>query len=446
VSLTQIVGGTYDPASNSLSGLHLRYLFYVKDGRGWRTDLLRGNSHAPVQVSGLTDLCRVDNELIDFNDALNSGFEVSRVGPDAACNTADDTLAYIHLNATSSDSGFARTGRTLDSLFAADGSVAYVFSHDADDWLRRYDANFANPAPLFQVASGTEVNALQQQDAMNLYLTFQASGSSVRTLGRYSVLNHSFLPIRTFASASTANGYGVADDAYLYFQDEQAVRRVAHDSGTSEVLAILPANLEFVHMDQTTNRLVIETYDTTSSEYALWSMPKAVTSALTPIEGGHLDFFYVTATAGTRIYYTLNAFTGQPAAAQASEDGSGAMSIPLADWGGYGASPVLNAGGLNRETVFRTLVLGQSDQNGLVTLNAVDAASGATGITLGTIDQATQAFGVTYDRYLLSDVTIYRPATNTFDTDVYFSDLQTPGSLQPVAATVGQDDTAYFFF
>lgn len=167
----------------------------------------------------------------------------------------------------------------------------------------------------------------------------------------------------------------------------------------------------------------------------------ATTLASNPA-GGRAGLPILPVAAG-RAYVTIQNPTGVLDALQINTDGTSPVTTTNANWAGGVVTTSFDfevEAGFQSQSIFLSTRSGGND-----TFSVIDAQTGApTGVTLGTINSTLFAFAVGIGRYAPITAFINRGAG--FDVDVFIVDALTPGSLIPLATTVGAPNDRSLLF
>lgn len=439
-SVSHIFDGDYDATQHAATGQHRRFAWYFKNGTPYRVDLLNTSSHEPVQFSSITDACGWNGMAIDYANPLNNRLAVQVAGDDTNCYTADDTARYISLGAATDDAGVTIDADLIFFEFvqATDGSLERVlaFNFTTGD-LYSYAPDLSSPN-LLMSTNPDEFLPGPDPSRTSQYYHAQPVGG-LAGIYRYDATTDDLTLVRAYANDHPH--FFNADHDYLYFTDGPSLLRVGHDSTAAEPLHTFEAAVILDDIAPTTNRLVFLLRDGMGLR-SIESLPKSGGSTRIVLEAETTADLDLVATGGTRIYYN-STLDGGSDALQIGEAGAGKVTRSDARWAGVVSNPDSNIGALEVERLTRTLVLGEADAAGAISVRGVDARTGKEGPLLGTLPNAISGTvpNGSFGRYVLLNVLQGRPADGE-DFDVYFADLAMAGSLREVAATPDLDDVA----
>lgn len=201
--------------SGNLTQLNTRYLVYAKGNRLHRLDLLKGSgTPAPTLLSSVTtqQLCAPSSLFSDMlgADAPNPDRTVlvyRAPGPDAACDTADDTYIGIRLNMTGTDAPLVTTATPITFINGNAGELT-GFVVRTGNQIQRVDASFANPTLLFTVSGGTFARVGRLTNAAKDIFVYR-DGSDVRVYD----LKNGTGPTTLFSLAAGETALGGAPDS-----------------------------------------------------------------------------------------------------------------------------------------------------------------------------------------------------------------------------------------
>jgi hypothetical protein len=324
-----------------------------------------------------------------------------------------------------------------------DGSIAALLViegfPDAPVFVR-YDAGLANPELLAELEPQTFVGGGADPSRTQLYVQLHLRDGPTRVKFRYDDASRQLQPLGV--SHSTI----VADAAFAYFVRDRGIFRLPHGGTAPELLGESAPGNRLFDLWPTSDRVIA------AGETGVVSVPKAG-GEVTTLEPRLSSLF---ATAGQRVYYvTEEALPGggtQPVAVQVAGDGTAASRHAGGRWVGQRNVAGGDLGGVDNGANVLTIVLGQQDPAGTLTLTSFDARTGLPLAMLGSIEQASihefeRSF--TYTPQMLFEIERNRgfqcgPGPEpTADTDVWFADLATPGSLEPVSEVECADDVVF---
>ena len=434
--LFHVFGGTFNAAAHGMAGSHHPYLFYIKDGTMYLVDLTPANSQEPVQVSSATDICNFSGLAVDYAEPLDTRVAVRVAGTDTTCFNEDDSGRYFPLTAADTEAGqtTAADFQIAEWVNAVDGSLERLLVRETvagQPTFLSYAPDLSGSTTLRSNASGgsgPDISRTQQ------YFRMLNTGAGI---ARYDLAGDSLTTVHTYAAA-TGLKFLLADESYLYFNDASALYRVAHDSTSPQLLQAAQAGVSFVDMELTDNRIIVNVL--ASGQYSIESLPKAGAAARTVLAPAGVTAPVLTATSDAHVYYNRGVGAASTAG-RVSETGADSEVLESAAWAGALSYPDLDSlGNINLQHNTRTLVLGEADVAGVVTVRGVHAPTGARGPVLGTIADAIGGTAFGYGSTGMLNAVI--DGASTEHTDVYFIDVTSAGSLTAVATTADLDDAA----
>lgn len=466
---------------STVSGLRAARLAYVKDGLVYKIDLTKGASNAPVRISSVDDACRiVRTETTDLLAVDDSAVVIERAGGDSCATAADNVVTVIRLDSAATDPGLdiplaLGAGNPLHARTDAAGAITGYVSFEITDTeplrveLMRRDASLGAPVVLQTLESALGVDlsgaSLERSDLTHLFVTATPQNLGL-TLFRIDPAGGLSAALHTFAGYNDGNPIqdGVRDATSLYFSDENRLLRIALGAATAsaEVLATMACasaetclRIEHRALDAGTGRVVFEAHDDNItvaggvfSAATDGSSPAATPLAGNPEPSGQGGFAVLHSVASGRAYINI-AYHDTPTnavdALRVETDGGNPVTTPSAYWAGGNRAATTDLGAtsvLALDTVFLATRVGQQPGNGADTLFAVDPASGATGVQLGIVDDASVFLSMNVNglgRYALARVEKRRD-DGTLDYDTYVVDAETTGSLAPLAVAPAASD------
>lgn len=466
--------GTYNSATKILTDLHIHALIYTKtDGKFYKVSALKSGSLTPVQVSSESaadDLCvnamHGTANFTDYAHVDSSPYLYALPGADNNCETGDDVWRMVRLGMSSTDAPVAAKPPVMALGDVATGAISGWLVHDAGV-LKKCDANFA--------ACGTAVTVVTNKVNVMLGL-----GSNRHLLniddqlfvydGNANTLSASLFTIPAKTSVSAL----AADDGFLYFAHEKTLYKAPSDGRVvASVLATESDNIGF-QMAVTAGKVVY----TTRAQLSAGVLIKAAQLKVADKTSGALAqlatastadeaFFFVN---GNNIYYSLTDYIASATglltiapivAGVIDEAGGGKSETVNATWGGGAIFPTsidLNKSAslayppekMIRIEGYDALGSGKGFAGG--TLKIFDAATGTAGVTLGTLPttedfSSMNCFGAGDNTLCQAIITITPPPalpTLPFQTDVFFINTATAGSLTRVTATTDKNEAPVY--
>lgn len=466
---------------STVSSLRAARLAYVKGGLVYKLDLTKGASNAPVRISSVDDACRiVRTETTNLADVDDTAVVIERAGDDSCASLADNVVTVIRLDSAATDAGLdiplaLDAGNPLHARTDAAGAITGYVSFEITDTeplrveLMGRDAGLGAPVVLKTLESALGVDlsgaSLERSDLTHLFVTATPQDLGL-TLFRVEPAGSLSAALHTFAGYNDGNPIqdGVRDATSLYFTDENRLLRIAlgATSASAEVVATMACasaetclRIEHRALDAGTGRVVFEAHDDniTVAGGVFSAATDGSTPAATPLAGnpepsGQGGFAVLHAIADGRAYVNIayhDTPTNSVDALRVETDGGDPATTPSAYWAGSNRAGTVNLGTtsiLAVESIFLATRVGQQPGNGTDTLFAVDPASGATGVQLGIVDDASVFVSVNVNglgRYALARVEKRRD-DGTLDYDTYAVDAETAGSLAPLGETPAASD------
>lgn len=466
---------------STVSDLRAMRLAYVKGGQVFRVNLTKGESNAPVQISSVTDACRiVRSETTDLADIDNTAVVVERAGDGSCATTADNVVTVIRLDSAAVDAGLdiplaleaenplhART----DATGAVIGYVSFEITDTEPLLVELVGRNAALGAPsvlkTLESALGVDLSgaSLERADLTRLFVTATPKDLEL-TLFRVESGGGLSAALHTFAGYNDGNPIqdGVRDGTHLYFSDENRLLKIALGATTesADVIATLACasaetclRIEHRALDTGTGRVVFEAHDenitVTGGVFSAatdGSTPAATPLASNPEPSGQGGFAVLHTVASGRAYVNIayhDTPTNSVDALKVGTDGGNPAVTTSAYWAGSNRATTLDLGAtsvMGTASVFLATRVGQQPGNGTDTLFAVDPLTGATGAQLGVIDDASVFLSINVNglgRHALARVEKRRD-DGTLDYDTYAIDAASAGSLAPLALTAAAND------
>jgi hypothetical protein len=474
VTAKVVDAGAYDGAAKIVSGLRRHALVYAKsDGRIYRTSALKSGSLAPVQVSSENNAHRlcdsVDFLAPDFANSDNAQY-VYRLGDaSGACDTANDEWKMVRLRMGAGDAPIAakRPLAVLGDLATGaiagwlvfDGTVVRGARDGVNGDLRKCDANFANcGASLFKVVGSSLPDFVRLGLGLNRFV-LELGGQLFVYDGNTGMLS---APVFTIPSETTA-GPLAADRSHVYFANVAvrsragaAIYKFPIDASASASMLAAEADSIGTQMDTTASKVIYAAIDAGLSTSRLKAVDKSAGTVATLAEtaGAYDGFFFVS---GNVVYYTFQGLGGRTGtitpvlAGMVDENGANKSALAGAGWYGWiypdAADLSLGASGYRPKTMIRVegyagLGSGLGFAGGALT--SFDSATGTQIAALGTLPAeaaiaAITCFGYGDSNGLCSVAT--QPGRVPVQTDIFFIDALTAGSLLRVTNTADKSET-----
>lgn len=473
----------------AVSDLHAARLAYINGGKVFKLNLAQSlETSAPVQISSLTNACRIVNaETTDLVAIDSSAVVIETAGVDTDCATAvDNAVTVIRLNSLTTDAGIVialsrDAGNPLHALTDGAGAVIGYVSFEGsgvDSLLVRRDADLMNPVTLLALSPLNETSGsnIERADLTRVFVTATPSEQGLKL---FRIESDGTLPSVALSPVLYSFGFnggnpiqdGVHDATDLYFSDNNKVLRIPRDSTTENAVVIAtmscPESVPDVPdtclrigkrvLDTLTGFIVFEAAEQQDSVASgVFSaainnanVAPAVTLANHPDALGGSAYLRVAANGVAYINITDHGSglfpNDEDDALKVNTDGTNASTILSAYWAGTTLKTSFDLAtefAVPAQFIFlatRVVVEGV----GADTLSVIDPATGSAvaGLgSLGTVGSAGDFQAVNINglgRYALARAEIDRGAR---DNDVYFLDAMTAGSLTPLAQEPGATD------
>lgn len=463
-----------------VSGLRAARLAYVKGGQVYKVNLTKGASNAPVRISAVDDACRIVRaETTDLANVDNTAVVIERDGGDGSCGTtADNVVTVIRLNSAVADAGLdiplaLDAGNPLHARTDASGAITGYVSFEITATapllveLVSRDASLGARSVLKTLESSLGLDltgaSLERADLTHLYVTATPKDIGL-TLFRVESGGALSAALHSFAGYNNGNPIqdGVRDATHLYFSDENRLLKIAVGATTqsADVIATMAcataeACLRIEHRALDTGRVVFEANDENItvaggvfSAATDGSTPAATPLANNPEPSGLGGFAVLHSVASGRAYVNIayhDTPTNSVDALKVETDGDNPATTTSAYWAGSNRATTLDLGATSvatTATLFLATRVGQQAGDGTDTLFAVNPATGATGVQLGVIDDASLFLSMNVNglgRYALARIEKRRD-DGTLDYDTYAVDAESAGSLAPLAVTAAAND------
>lgn len=443
-----VLAGTYRFSDNSLADPHYPLLLYIKQGKVYRLDLRPAASRTPVQVSSIANACRFSGGFSDFANIENSRVMVRRQDADPDCTTIDDNSAgYFRINAAS---GTAPTSVTVDVLpadgiYDSTGALGGVLASTGLSnarKLQRFNASLQSPQLVTDLASTTGVDFSGPEPTGDIFYLRLTKPSNSNCLHRYLASSNQLSDcLHAYANTSEKLGQtSQADAGYIYYADNNLVRRLGHGSTAPAALYNPTGGYVIKELRLSLGRVVLAGSRNAGNPYFVESVPSG--TGVTAFLGSGSNRLDIAAVTSNHVYFSdETAIT----ATAIRDDGSTEGVLSNSGWGGFSfPTGRISLGALDGYRDAYHGVYGTAAGNGVVTIRSFNAQTSAIIAVLGTVPDAISSTTTAIGRYRLETVRVYRTATRLTDTDVYFADTLTPNSLLPLAATSGGDDRSVY--
>jgi len=452
IIVTSLFNGTLNPATQVLSDVHQRAAVYARtNGRLYKASTLKSGTPTPAQLSSetqATTLCDIsstsslaaetETDFVDFN---NSQIVYRLPGIDDDCGTVDDVFHMVRYGMSATDAPIAAKEPVVGILNVSTGAIAGWLVLDAGA-LRRCDANFVNCG----VALMTGVTEATVLDGLRLDRFLLQLNNLVRVYdGASGVLS---MPI--FTLTSTTPDALTSDNNSLYFAETtgtgaSAVSRiyrapadgsavattVVTEMGSTGISRLLIVGSNLIYSTRTVSVSAIK------SVAAAGGSGTSLLAASVPS-----SVFLLNVNMGT-LYYIL--ITGQdflPTAGKMDATGGNRVDVPNSEWVGMALAPnidlTMGSSGFSYTTALRADGYNASNTalgfaNG--SLRAVDLSTNVL-TTLGTFPADLRfLFCGGFGSALLCEGQM-----NPFQTDIFYANASTAGSLVRVTNTVNRSE------
>jgi len=331
------------------------------------------------------------------------------------------------------------------------GAISGWIVNDAGG-LKHCDANFTNCGASV-VSIVNNANVLLDFDAVNQRYFMRIDDQLFVYNAKTGTLSS---PLFTIPSG-TFVGPPVVDGAMVYFGHEKSIYQIPVDGSSMAVELVVEAN-DISRIDLTTNKVIYQV----GKEVKQINKTGGVASLLVAASGSDNIFFFVS---GNYIYYSVSnmLFSVSGAASinnlikagMVNESGGGQSEFMNANWVGMTFSTSFDLNdplSLFDDPV--EMILAEGSGNGFsgATLRAFDAATGAVGVTLGTLPTLDMLFffcGGNKSNVLCSALVNITPApvfpALPFQSDVFFISSTTVGSLARVTNTGDKNEAPLVF-
>ncbi len=462
-TIRTIRSGSYNGTTQTITDSHSHALIYAKtDGRFYRISALKSGSLTPVQVSSeskANQLCtnvggRIlldgDTVISDLANPDNSQYVYSLPGMDNNCGTGDDEWKMIRLGMGAGDAPVPAK-RSLQALTDyATGAISGWMVNDAGG-LKHCDANFAN-CGISVTSIVSDANVLLEIDILGQRYLMEIDDQLFVYDANAKALSAPLLSI----SSGSFVGSPVTDGSTVYFGYETSIYQVPVD-GSSMAVEFLAETDHIAAMELTASKVIYQV----GAEIKAVNKAGGLASLLVSAASDDNVYFFIT---GSRIYYGI--FNNKPPTIPMAND---IIKAGIVDENGNIESEFLDAAWVG--TTFSTsidlndpvsrfddpvgVILAEGDGNGFsgAILKSFDAASGVEGVTLGalpTSDDLPVFFCGGYENNVLCSASVnINPAPALpalpFQSDVFFINSVTAGSLARVTNTGDKNEAPLFF-
>ena len=465
VQTRQIFFATYDGATKTSSGFHVRSVVYVSGGKVWKISALASSGppgspgNPPVQLSNevavnttpgnAASLC---NAWVaeDYRDHTNSRYAYKLAGADNNCNSNDDVVKVVSLgmDSTAPPLTLAPGLEPMVSIIdQSSGALASVLALDrVSGNLTRRNLDFT--APLL-VKSGitTQVSELQLTADNRTFLNIDGD------LYLYNFTTGSLSASLFSSGLVSAELLADTDGSALYFWVKTTGNTIYKFpfSGSSAadrvtLAAEAAGTVVWGYIAITTNRVAYVTSTASNGTYALKSVPRS---------GGAPETLVVPTTvytnmlgaAGSRVYFSQGHIppTLTPTARIINEDGTSPVTLVNASWAGASVptAATIGAGTALTKVILAGFNATVGDYGG-EPLTSFDAATYSGPIILGTIPAGvTSSFLSGWGNNHLGTIQTPNGSGGT-QSDIIYANINTAGALARVTDTTGTNEWPWF--
>lgn len=475
--ITTFQFGTYNNAAQTVTGIHPHALIYAKtDGKFYKVSALKSGSLTPAQLSSenaADQLCinamYGTANFTDYANVDNSQYVYALPGVDGICETGDDMWRMVWLGMSATDAPVAAKPPVMVLGDITTGAISGWLVHDGGA-LKKCDANFAACG-----AAGATMKLVTSKVNVILGLGFNLHLLNIDDQlfvydGNSNVLSASIFTIPATTSVSAS----AADDNHLYFAHEKNIYKAPVDgSASATVLAMESDDIGF-QMGVTANKVVYATRAQLSSgalikaaQLKVADKASGASTQLATASTADEAFFFIN---GNNIYYSLTDYMASATglltiapivAGVIDEAGGGKSETVNATWSGgalfptsidLSKSPSLayQPEKMIRIEGYDALGSGKGFAGG--TLKTFDAATRATGVTLGMLPTTGDFASITCigsgDNALCQALINLSPPPALpalpVQSDVFFINAATANSLTRVTDTADKNEMPVF--
>ena len=445
-------------------------LIYIKDNGStrtvWKVNLEAGQSHAPVQVSNITDACRINGLAEDLPTPDNSIIRIDTAGTNGLCEdgSGDDfTTAEAWLVPLSTGAGAPGTQIGLGhccgitGITSAGGALVGVLATEDDgtgstfQLTRRDLGNLNSPIGIttLDIAGQGQIYAHMQRGLgdQHSYIRAKLVADASYKLHRFNVATNTLTPVFDYATADAATFVGdfdasTFDATNFYFTsgDGIALIKVAHAAtaeGQTTNLVVGSPGEQIVQVRPTPTRLV---YQVAGLSGGVFTIPKAGGTAMALAQNSASPTLVRLAiTNAERVFIDKVSGTAAPVYTAFAIDSDGAnASADVADaqWAGGSFLDSCNFNLSCEDTIgVQALYLRRDASTSSALLELANAATGVpTGNVVGTIFNVmsgASVFGSGFGRY-----TQFTAFAQVGQSDLFLGDSQLAGASPPAQALV----------
>lgn len=461
-----VVSGRYDPATQTLTDLHLHAIVYAHtDGSIYKVSALKSGSLTPVRVSSETmagQLCTdrvgavVTNDLADVDD---SQYHYVLPGDDGTCNTSDDVRKMVRLGMSTTDAPVFAKPAVSELIDRATGAIIGWLAHDSlAGELQHCDAGFANCTKIADVSNYVESYYLQTGNYQlleidNTMAVYDISGNTLSTV----------FSLPAFQSPHTA----INDANTIYFPLGTSIYQLPID-GSAMATPLVTEATDITEIMLSADKLVY-TLASSGPEIEIKSIAKTGGTSTSLVTTGGAQNLELVLAKNNHVYYNKQTRT-------ASIDSPYVSVVPA-------ASGIIDDDGTNQSETANTAWIGltvsttwdYSDSRVLAditdkllrvdgydpatndyagaSITAVDPATAMDIATLDTLPAASpiagvECFGIGEHMLCSTDKPLDPIPTlpaSPVQHDLFYLNANTPNSLVPITNTPGENEGACLF-
>ena len=418
------LAGTYDLATKTYNNLHAHAIVYAKtDGKLYKASALKSSSTpTPTQLSSEDKVCIIETVAWDIVNPDNSQIVYTTPGPNGTCRNSDDVTNIVRLGMSATDTPVDFPFKDLVTALGdgATGGFSGWLVNDAGA-LKRCNVNFNCGGSLKTI---TNYISYEEQSAdytlLNIDGLHYVYDSTASTLSA---------PIHTLNDNISGANRVISDAGKFYFipgTARKSIYAVPVDGSTEATLVVTDVD-NIIEVNFSTNKLLYSTATAIKTVAKTGGTP-------TPIVSGAFTTIRLTAVTGNHVYYNFS--NGMfPTAGMIDDDGNNKSETTNTQWQAlvFGTSWNFSDTIPPVSTLIRTEgydALGAGKGFAGATVRAFTAANKTEVGVLGTLpaDISTiecAAFGAN----MLCD------GLNSTQTDIFFLNAETPGSLVRVTNT-----------
>ena len=467
---------------STASGIHPALLVYILDNGStrtlWKADLEPGQVHTPVQVSNITDACRINGLAEDIRNPHNSIVRIDTKGAGGTCDPGDDFSAaeawLVPLTTPPGSPGVQiGTGQCcgISGITDVDGNLTGVLTTEDDGAGSTFTLNRRNVGSLgslamtpvtLDIAGSGQIYAHLTRGFGDQHIYIRALRTSIDAnykLLRFNVADNTLTELHDFGVANASLFVGNFDEATydineLFFTttDGTGILKVAHAAtgpGAATVFTGSPGNT-IGKLDQAADRLV---FQVEGSAAGVYTAPKAGGPDEPPLAANDAipTIVSLAGANGSRVFINVVSGTASPvyAARAIDADNTDPADVTDAQWAGesFQTTCDFNAScedSIPAQAVYLRLTAAQSDGN----IEVADPVTGLpTGNLIGYLNNmfpGASVFGIGFGRFV--QFTVFAAAEHT---DIWLGDLDAAVPVTPPTLTfvsnVGGDDRWLLF-